>query len=62
MQRAGTIHVSDEVLEYLHQLVETTRANRQLELGLSTRAAIAGASTPARALALLVAAPEFQRR
>jgi len=40
VKTAGTIHVSDEVLDYLHQLVEATRSNRQLELGLSTRAAI----------------------
>lgn len=37
---AAAVHVSDEVLGYIHQLVVATRTHRQLELGLSTRAAI----------------------
>lgn len=37
---AEKVHVAREVLAYLHTLVQATRQNRSLELGLSTRAAI----------------------
>lgn len=37
---AEKVHVAREVLGYLHALVQATRQNRALELGLSTRAAI----------------------
>lgn len=37
---AEAVHVSAEVLAYLHALVAATRTHRGLELGLSTRAAI----------------------
>lgn len=37
---ASQVHVSDDVLGYLHGLVKATRETRHLELGLSTRAAI----------------------
>lgn len=37
---AEKVHVAREVLGYLHALVQATRQNRSLELGLSTRAAI----------------------
>ena len=37
---AEQVHVSDEVLAYLHKLVQATREHRAFELGLSTRAAI----------------------
>lgn len=37
---AEKVHVSREVLQYLHALVAATRQHRALELGLSTRAAI----------------------
>ncbi len=37
---AEQIHVSEEVLGYLHALAQATRSHRGLELGLSTRAAI----------------------
>ena len=40
IEHASNVHVSDEVLGYLHALVEATRRDRRLELGLSTRAAI----------------------
>ena len=37
---ATAVHVNDDVLGYLHRLTRATRAHPQLELGLSTRAAI----------------------
>lgn len=37
---ASDVHVSDDVVDYIHRLVRATRDSRQLELGLSTRAAI----------------------
>jgi MoxR-like ATPase len=37
---AEAVHVSDEVLGYLHALAQATRSHRGVELGLSTRAAI----------------------
>ena len=37
---AEQVHVSDEVLAYLHALTQATREHRAFELGLSTRAAI----------------------
>ncbi len=37
---AAQVHVSAEVLSYLHALLQATRTHRSLELGLSTRAAI----------------------
>lgn len=37
---ARQVHVSEEVLDYLHRLVQATRESRRLELGLSTRGAI----------------------
>jgi len=40
VRAAEAIHVSDEVLGYLHALTRATRNHRSLELGLSTRAAI----------------------
>lgn len=50
-EAARAVHVSDEVLGYLHALVEATRTHRALELGLSTRAAIGWfAAVQARAL------------
>ncbi len=40
VQAAANVHMNDEVLGYLHGLVRGTRLHPQLELGLSTRAAI----------------------
>ncbi len=37
---AEQVHVSDEVLAYLHALTQATRSHNAFELGLSTRAAI----------------------
>ncbi len=37
---AQSVHVSAEVLQYLHAIVTATRQHRAIELGLSTRAAI----------------------
>ncbi len=39
-EAAERVHVSDEVLAYLHALTQATRSHRSFELGLSTRAAI----------------------
>lgn len=40
IEAAAAIHVSDEVLDYLHSLARATRNDRRFELGLSTRAVI----------------------
>lgn len=62
---AGRVHVSAEVLGYLHGLTQATRQHRSLELGLSTRAAI-GFYRAVQARALLVgrafATPDDVRR
>ena len=40
IRAAEKVHVSHEVLSYLHALAQATRQDRSLELGLSTRASI----------------------
>ncbi len=49
---AGSLHVSDPVLDYIQTLVEATRTHAALRAGLSPRAALAMLAT-ARARALL---------
>ncbi|MFO7763148.1 MAG: MoxR family ATPase [Wenzhouxiangellaceae bacterium] len=51
---AGSLHVSDPVLDYIQTLVEATRTHAALRAGLSPRAALAMLAT-ARARALLEA-------